>query len=403
MNKILSGLRVVELSAFVAAPLAGLTLAQLGADVVRIDPPGGGRDYKRWPLTENGQSLYWHGLNKGKRSATIDIMRPEGRELAAELISAGDGILLTNFPARGWLSFDELKRKRRDLIMLNIVGNSDGSTAVDYTVNCSVGVPFATGNASHDRPVNHMFPAWDAMTGTLAATGLLAAELYRRSTGEGQYIKLSLTDVAMATVGHLGHIAEAQLLDRNRPALGNDLFGAFGRDFATRGGRRIMIVAITQRQWGALVRATGLEPKLTQLAEELGLDLSNEGGLFQARDAIASVLGPWCAERTLSEIRSVFDEHNVCWGTYQTFTQMVAEDRRCSTDNPVFESVEQPGIGRLLMPGSPLNFGACERVAVEPAPLLGQHTEAVLSERLSLSSAHLERLRASGIIAQAEQ
>ena len=105
--ELLSGLRVVEGSAFVAAPLGGLTLAQLGADVIRFDTIGGGLDYKRWPVTDDGVSLYWAGLNKGKRSIAIDLSRPEGRELATELITApGDnaGLFLSNFPESGWLA-----------------------------------------------------------------------------------------------------------------------------------------------------------------------------------------------------------------------------------------------------------------------------------------------------------
>ena len=86
--ELLSGLRVVEGSAFVAAPLGGLTLAQLGADVIRFDTIGGGLDYKRWPVTDDDVSLYWAGLNKGKRSIAIDLSRPEGRELATALITA---------------------------------------------------------------------------------------------------------------------------------------------------------------------------------------------------------------------------------------------------------------------------------------------------------------------------
>lgn len=402
MYNILDGLRIVELSAFVAAPLGGLTLSQLGADVVRIDHPDGGLDYKRWPLSENGRSLYWHGLNKGKRSVAIDISHPEGRALAADLIAApdGDGILLTNFPARGWLAYQALKARRPDLIMLNIVGNPDGSTALDYTINCAVGIPFATGDAVPDHPVNHMFPAWDAITGTLAAAGLLAAERRRHRTGEGQYIKLSLADVALATIGHLGHIAEAQILGRNRSAIGNYLYGAFARDFATRDDRRIMIVAITQKQWSTLLAATGLGPTMERIAEELGLDLSNEGGRFEARETIAGVLAPWCRLRTLTEIRSIFDKHVVCWGPYQTFTQLVREDPRCSIANPLFETVEQPGIGAYLMPGSPLTFGSIPREPVRPAPQLGEHTHAVLAEQLKMPAREFERLLQAGIIAQ---
>src|SRR5215210_6968439 len=113
MEGVLSGLRIVEGSAFVAAPLGGMTLAQLGADVIRFDQIGGGLDYHRWPLAAGGQSLFWAGLNKGKRSIALDLRSPEGRELAAALVTAPDvegttgGLFLTNFPARGWLSYED--------------------------------------------------------------------------------------------------------------------------------------------------------------------------------------------------------------------------------------------------------------------------------------------------------
>ena len=108
----LADLRVVEGSAFVAAPLGGMTLAQLGADVIRFDQIGGGLDRVRWPLAEGGQSLFWAGLNKGKRSIQLDLHAPAGRELVQALVTAPGyegGLFLTNFPARGWLAYDELR------------------------------------------------------------------------------------------------------------------------------------------------------------------------------------------------------------------------------------------------------------------------------------------------------
>ena len=123
MNGILSGLRVIEGSAFIAAPSAGMTLAQLGAEVIRFDPLGGGLDYRRWPVTEQGDSLYWAGLNKGKKSFAVDIRNPRGRELLSQLICApgenpeNNGIFLTNFPTSGWMSYETLKAQRGDLIM----------------------------------------------------------------------------------------------------------------------------------------------------------------------------------------------------------------------------------------------------------------------------------------------
>ena len=140
----LDGLRVIEGSAFVAAPSGGMTLSQLGADVIRFDQIGGGIDFRRWPLTADGESIYWAGLNKGKRSIAVDLRSDRAKELLTALI--GDaGTFLTNFPARGWMGHEALSQHCDDLVMLAITGNRDGSTALDYTVNCAVGYPNATG------------------------------------------------------------------------------------------------------------------------------------------------------------------------------------------------------------------------------------------------------------------
>src|SRR5690606_354154 len=111
---------------------------QLGAEVIRIDPIGGGPDFKRWPVTPEGSSLYWEGLNKGKRSVAIDLSKPEGRELALQLITApgeSAGLLVTNFPQKGFLAHDKLAALRPDLITARVAGWSDGESALDYTIN----------------------------------------------------------------------------------------------------------------------------------------------------------------------------------------------------------------------------------------------------------------------------
>jgi 2-methylfumaryl-CoA isomerase len=391
---ILEGLRIVEASAFVAAPLGGMTLAQLGADVIRIDPPGGGLDFRRWPVTDDGTSLFWCGLNKGKRSVVIDLSAPEGRELAMALICAPGpdaGMLLTNFPPRGFLDYEALRAQRHDLIQLTIQGDREGGSAVDYTVNPRVGLPYLTGSGSDEEVVNHVLPAWDLITGHMAAIGLLAAERHRRLRGEGQHVKLALEDMALAVMGHLGFIAEAQL-GAQRPRVGNDLFGAFGRDFATGDGRRIMVVGLTGKQWRALCEATGLQRQMDDLAGRLGLDLAAEGNRFRAREEIAALIAPWIGARSLADIAAAFNARGVCWGKYQTVSELVRTDPSCSPANPLFSQVAQPGVGSYLMPGLPLDFSAVQRAAAQPAPALGQHTEQVLAEVLGLSSPEIGRL-----------
>ena len=400
MNRLLEDLRIVEISAFVAAPLAGMTMAQMGAEVIRIDPIGGGLDFARWPVTADGSSLYWAGLNKSKRSVALALDKPEGRDIAKALVAApgpGGGILLTNLPPLSGLDFASLAAARADLIMLRLVGNRDGSAAIDYTVNAASGFPLVTGPGG--GPVNHVLPAWDIAAGLYLASGLLAAERRRSRTGAGQEVVLALSDVMLATVGNLGYVGEVEVNGTERPALGNDLYGTFGRDFATADGRRIIVIALTPRQWRALGQATGLADKFAMIGPLMQVDLDTEAGRYAAREAIAAVLTPWCASRSLDEIRHAFAGTGVLWGLFQSFTQLVRDDPRCSAANPLFATVTQPGIGDYLMPGLPLDFGAEPRLPVQPAPRLGEHTDRVLAEVLGLSPAEIGHLHAAGIVA----
>jgi 2-methylfumaryl-CoA isomerase len=400
MNGLLKDLRIVEISAFVAAPLGGMTMAQMGADVIRIDPIGGGIDYGRWPVTRAGASLYWAGLNKTKRSLALALDKPEGRELARALIvapGAGGGILLTNLaPLRG-LDFASLQQARKDLITLRLAGNRDGSAAVDYTVNAASGFPLVTGHGG--APINHVLPTWDIAAGLYLAAGLLAAERHRSRTGQGQEVTAALSDVMLATVGNLGYIGDVQINGTSRPAIGNDLYGSFGRDFATADGRRVMIIALTRRQWRVIGEATGLAERLAMIGPMMDVDLDTEAGRYEARDAIGALLARWCASHTLDEVRQAFTGTGVLWGHFQDFSQLVHSDPRCSEANLLFAITDQPGIGRYLTPGLPLDFSAEPRQVPRPAPLLGEHTDAVLGEVLGLSSAEIGRLHDERIVA----
>ena len=402
MSGPLSGMRVIEGSAFVAAPSGGMTLAQLGAEVIRFDPIGGGLDYKRWPLTDDGYSLYWAGLNKGKKSIQVDFRSEEGQELLKALITApGEdaGYFLTNFPAKGWLSFEKLKRERADLIMLNIVGNHDGTTALDYTVNAAMGYPSVTGPEGYDGVINHVLPAWDIVCGQTAAMGLLAAGRYRDRTDEGQFIQLALSDVALSAVAALGHIAEAQIMDSERHRLGNELYGALGQDYETADGRRVIAVAITKKQWRALCESCDMTEEMHALSRSEGLDLANnEGDRFIARGQIHPHIEAWCKNRNFEEIRRIWDQLGVCWGPYQTFKELVNLDNRVSLGNPLFAEVEQPEIGTYLTPGSPLQFQNLKPSSPIKAPALGENTNEILEEILGLSAKELGALRDREIV-----
>jgi 2-methylfumaryl-CoA isomerase len=396
----LDGLRIVEASAFVAAPIGGMTLAQLGAEVIRIDPIGGGVDIRRAPLAPDGTSLYWAGLNKGKRSVALDLKGAEGRELAAALATksgAGAGILLTNLPPVGWLEYEALRARRGDLIMLMLSGHADGSSAVDYTVNAAVGLPQLTGSENERGVVNHVLPAWDIIAGLHLAIGLLAAERYRSRHGVGQRVDIALSDVAYAAMSALGFIAEAEL-GTERPRIGNDIYGTYGRDFVTADGRRLMVVGITLRQWRALVSATSIQAPLEALERRLGLNFSREEARYAARKEIGDILGTWFAAHNAHETRSALDGAGACWSFYQSVREMVREDPGCSLANALFSEVAQSGVGTLRSAASPLRHSIPQRKPADPAPRLGEDTAAILSRDLGLSERELAQLRARGTI-----
>lgn len=404
MTGILSGLRIVEGSAFVAAPLGGMTLAQLGADVIRFDPIEGGLDYGRWPVTRTGTSLFWTGLNKGKRSIAVDFKTDAGREVLTRLITAPGpdaGIFSTNFPARGWLAFDALCAHRADLIMVNLLGRRDGGSEVDYTVNPAIGVPAITGPSDSSEPVNHVFPAWDAIAGHMLAVAMLAAERHRTRTGQGQLVTLALKDVGLAMLGHLGLVGEVMINDEDRARFGNYLYGAFGRDFLTADGERAMVVGLTDMQWGTLVKATGTAASVEALAARSGLDLADEGNRFRVREEISAMFEPWFAARTMAEVRTALDAARVTWAPYRTMRQALAQDADLSVANPMFGLLHQPGVGDLLAAASPLAFSAVARVPLSPAPALGQHTDEILLGLLGLSSHEVGQLHDARVVWQA--
>jgi len=406
MVKILEGIRVIEGAAFVAAPLAGMTLAQMGADVIRFDRIRGGLDYSRWPVTQNGRSLFWAGLNKGKRSIAVDMSTPQGQEIITRLIvgegegSEDDGIYLTNLRVRGWMSYEELSQKRKDLIMMMILGDRHGGPQVDYTINPAVGFPMATGPEGIAEPVGHVLPAWDCITGQQAALGILAAKRHRRLHKEGQLVELALKDMALSILGNLGIIGEMTLNGEEREKIGNSLYGAYAQDFLCKCGQRIMVIGLTERQWKNLKKATNTMDVFNDLAAELGADLSLEGERYLHRHAITEKLKPFFDAHALKDISKKFDDLGVTWSVYRTFKQAVEQDPDISTDNPMFTRLHHPGIGTYLTPGNPISFSNAERVEPRRAPALGENTEEILHE-IGYSGGQIAKFYDSKVVASA--
>lgn len=405
MYRHLKDLRVIEGASFIAAPLCGLYLAQLGAEVIRFDLIGGGPDFTRWPKTGTGDSLYWEGLNKGKKSIALDLRKAEGRELAVRLATApgpGNGLFLTNYPVDGFLSHANLVQHRRDQITARVMGWADGGTALDYTINAAVGIPQMTGHVDDHRPVNHVLPAWDLLTSSIAALALVAAERRRAQTGQGEEVRVPLSDIAISTLGNLGQIAEVMSTGTDRLRVGNDLFGAFGRDFVSADGVRIMLVAISARQWSGLLRALNVEDQIVALEAEHGVSFAKDEGIrFEHRDAINPVIEAAVGCRSLNELERALDAAGACWSRYRTLSEALRDDPRLVRDNPLFSTVSHPSGVTYPTPGFPASLSGECRGAAMRAPRLGEHTEQVLAEVLNCSAGEIGTLHDRGVVASA--
>src|SRR5690606_36921891 len=128
------------------------------------------------------------------------------------------------------------------------------------------------------------------------------------------------------------------------------------QDFLCADGQRVMVVALTRKQWKALCRAADLDAGVEAINQARGLDLAKEGDRFLAREDITGLVRPWIPAGSFSAVAQIFGSHGVCWGRYQSVSQLVHEDPACSVANPLFSSIDQPGIGTLLAPGTPLQF-----------------------------------------------
>ncbi|WP_262402280.1 CoA transferase [Actinomadura sp. CNU-125] len=254
-------------------------------------------------------------------------------------------------------------------------------------MNAASGFPAVTGRDG--APVNHALPVWDVVCGLYLAAGLLAADRHRLRTGEGSRLRVALDDVALATAGNLGYLAEAQF-GTPRERLGNQLYGEFGRDFGTADGR-VMVAVVTGRQWRDLVSATGLGEVVEALERALRADFGTAGDRYRHREAIGGVLASWFAGRTCAEVEDGLRGTSVLWSRYRDFGEVAAD----MDGRPLVGTVDQPGVGPHLAPGSPLVFGG--QAPPVPAPTLGEDTAGVLRDVLGLAEDEIDDLRARGV------
>jgi 2-methylfumaryl-CoA isomerase len=282
------------------------------------------------------------------------------------------------------------------------MGWADGSQGMDYTINSALGLPLMTGPVGDERPVNHVLAAWDLLTGAYCAFTLVSALLARMRGQGGREIRAPLSDIGAATMANLGFVAETMLSGHQRPRMGNDIFGAFGRDFTTKDGEKLMLLAITPKQWSKALEALGIAGEVAGVEAELGVSFATDEGLrFTHRARLYPVFERAFAAKTAAELTPAFDAGGVTWGAYQTL-EAALDDPRLFKNNPMFQDVTHPSGLSYPAPGAMATIPQDARGPVTPAPKLGQHTDEVLAEVLGLTGAEIAKLHDGRIVAGPE-
>jgi len=407
MYSLLTGLSIVEVSSFVASPTAGLYCAQMGAEVIRLDQIGGGLDYDRYMLTTEGRSLAWENLNRAKKSVALDLKSPEGRELCVEL-ACKTGQLITNLPEKSFLSHAAVGEGRADMISVRIMGWHDGRQAMDFTVNAASGYPLMTGpedwNPETAPPVNQVLPAWDLITGAYCAFALMAALHHRAATGEGSEVRVPLGDVAIGTVANSGAMAEMLYRGADRPRLGNAIWGALGRDFVSRDGKRFMVAVLTPNQWTAMVAALGIAGPVAALESAAQVEFArSDHNRFVHREALFTIVQQAAGALDYADLAERLTRAGATFERYRTMHE-AATDPVLVADNPLFGASPANPSG-FEYPAARSFANLPHREAGDPAsaPYLGQHSEEVLAERLGLSAAAIGALIDRGVVAPSDK
>ena len=403
----LSHIRVLDLSRVLAGPWCAQNLADLGADVIKVERPGAGDDTRHWgpPFAKdpNGQdteeSAYFICINRNKRSITVDISKPEGQDIIRQLAAQSD-VVIENYKvgdlAKYGLDYESLRKIKSDLIYCSITGfGQTGPYAhrpgYDFIIQGMGGFMSVTGEKDElpgGGPQKAGVAIADLFTGMYATSAVLAAVVHRDRTGEGQYIDLALLDVQIAT---MANVASNYLTSGHSPERwGNASPNIVPYQTFKAADGWMIVAAGNDSQFRHFVQ-TGDEEHLA----DNPLYATNPERI-RHRETLIPLLQTMALKKTRSEWIEALDHANVPCGPINNFEE-VFDNEQVIARNIKME-MPHPTAGKVPLVRSPMRLSATPVVENRPPPLLGQHTSEVLKERLGLSDTEIQQLKDQGII-----
>ncbi|MGH9345780.1 MAG: CaiB/BaiF CoA transferase family protein [Vicinamibacterales bacterium] len=394
---VLDGVRVLDLGRFIAAPYCGMLLADMGADVIRVEPPRGGEDRHIGLRGPHGENFTYTSLARNKRAITLDVSRAEGRDLLRTLVSRTDVFLHNYSPeavAAFRLTYDDVRAMQPPIIYTGIsCYGADGPdahrTGFDPIAQVGSGAAALTG-WEHDPPLRCGVPWVDYATGLCAALGTMLALRHRDATGEGQAVDCALLQTAVSCTAPM--VAEAVVAGRERPRLGNRAAYLGPADLYRCVDGYVYVAPVTRAAWRALTGLVG-RPDLAS-AEDLATDEQR----FEHRARVDPIVAHWMASRTTGAAVRDLEAARIPCGVCRKPAE-VADDPQVQARRMLeYVDLDAPGVRRVPVGGIPVRLSKTPGRIVRRPPRIGEHNDEVYVGWLGLDRRDLAALATDGVV-----
>lgn len=389
--------RVLDFSSFKAGPVCGQILADMGAEVIRVERPGGGFDRDLAPYAVNGKSLYVAYTCRNKKGITLNLQSGEGRGIMCDLVAKAD-IIIENYGPdvnrKFGLDYASLQKIRPDIIAVAFSaygqnGPDANRPGFDGIIQGVSGIMWVTG-FPEGKPVRAGVSFIDTASGISGALGAVLALLHRNDTGEGQLVDISLLDVGLMFTESI--FGEYEVGGYIRPQVGNaNVLAAPYDAFCAKDGW-ISIGTATPGQWQALCRTIGD----AGMADDPDLRTVKDRVRPESREKLTKWLSPWVAQRTVGEAMEQLIVAGVPCGPVNKLPEVMS-DPQVKARNMIVE-LEHPGLGPVPLPGVAIKLSRTQGEIKTPAPAPGEHNEEVYGRLLGLKPGDLARLKRAGVI-----
>lgn len=392
----LDGIRVLDLSRFLAGPLCGMLLGDMGAEVIRIEPPGGMVD-RTWGITgPDGETLTYKILGRDKKAVTLNLNAKKGKAIFLELVKRSD-VVLHNFPSDTTLgkelSYENLKKISSAIILAVISGYGlDGPESkqicFDFVAQARSGATRLNGFPD-DPPLKTTVPYVDCSSGITTALGILLALYHREKTGLGQLVDSSLFDIASFITQQSGALLYYGVYKEIREQFGNFGFASFMTCLKAKDGW-VMVVASSNDIWERFVKAIG--------REELCSDPRCRSDMQRSLNAkmIDPIIQDWAKEKTSDEIINTLQKARVACAKSNSIDQLLNDPQLIAREMIV--DVEYPTLGKISIPGIPIKLSLTPGKIKTLASKIGEHNEEIYCGLLGFNSNEYNRLKQEGVI-----